>query len=58
MNWVHCLVLLTDEHRGWARQNAEGMPGLAKGSFCLDFSCFLLCAKTKKEVGFRGEAPG
>jgi hypothetical protein len=34
-----------------ARQNAGDLPGLAGDSFCLDFSCFILCIKAKKEVG-------
>jgi hypothetical protein len=50
-------ALLTKTHRAVARQNVEVVPGPAGGSFCLGFSCFLLCAKTKKGVGLRGKAP-
>ncbi len=57
MNRVQKVAQLTHKHRAWARQNAEGVPGLAGDSFCLDFSCFVLCVKTKNEVGLRGEAP-
>ena len=37
--------------RGLARQNAGDVPGMAGDSFCLDFSCFVLCIKAKNEVG-------
>jgi hypothetical protein len=57
MNRAHKLALLNHKHRGWARQNAEVVPGPAGGSFCLDFSCFILCIKAKNEVGNRGKAP-
>jgi hypothetical protein len=42
----------THKHREVARQNVKGVPGQAGGSFCLDFSCFVLCIKAKNEMGF------
>jgi len=55
------------QHRALARQNAEDVPGPVGGLFCpafakasadmLDFSCFILFAKKKNEVGFGAKLP-
>ena len=44
-----------DEAKGRAFSGSCGLPELARmraeASICIDFSCFVLCIKTKNEVG-------
>ena len=64
MNRFHLVALLTNKYRAVARQNAEGVPGLAGGSFCpclpagrLTFLVSFFALRQRMKWG-SGQSPG